>query len=104
MLATIISFVFAIVSWKVLLALLVGLMIGWNMPQPAWAAALWAKITKKAPVVTEVATDVVTAASNTVNTATTVVTDVATVANVAKDVAAVVAPTSTTTSTPASNS
>jgi len=65
---TIISFFSSgLFSHTTLIVLLVGMFIGWNIPQPAWAKALWSKITTKAPVV-EVAAETAVAAETTIAT------------------------------------
>jgi hypothetical protein len=67
---TIMSFISSgLFSHTTMIVLLVGMFIGWNIPQPAWAKALWSKITTKAPVVEAAATAAVAAE-------TTVATDV----------------------------
>lgn len=72
---TIISFISSgLFSHTTLITLLVGMIIGWNIPQPAWAKALWTKITTKAPVV-ETAAETAVAATATVATEVSAVVD-----------------------------
>jgi hypothetical protein len=94
MLESILSFLTGgLFSKTTLIVLLVGMFIGWNIPQPTWAKNLWAKITGKVPAVETAATAVEDAAS-------TVATDVSTAIDAASTVesaaAAVTAATSTT--------
>lgn len=66
-----------LLSMKTLVIMLVGMFIGWNIPQPAWAKALWVKITKKAPAV-QVAADAAVSAEQTVAETVSSVVDAAT--------------------------
>jgi hypothetical protein len=77
---TILSFITGgLISKTSLIVLLIGMLIGWNIPQPAWAKALWSKITKKAPVV-ETAAEAAVDATATVATEVSAVVDTATAA------------------------
>jgi uncharacterized membrane protein len=94
---TIFSTLFDLLSHPTLLmmiiSLIVGALIGWFTPQPAWAVALWAKITNKAPVVATVATDAVDASTVVATDVTAAVTTV----EAAVTPATPVAPATTTT-------
>jgi multisubunit Na+/H+ antiporter MnhE subunit len=94
MISTFFSTLFDLLSHPTLLmlliALIVGALIGWATPQPAWAKALWSKITNKAPVVATVATDAVDAS-------TTVAADVTAAASTVEAVVTPAAPATTTT-------
>jgi predicted negative regulator of RcsB-dependent stress response len=61
-------------SLHTLIILLAGMLVGWNIPQPAWAKSLWSKITTKAPVV-ETAANAAVAAETTVATEVSAVVD-----------------------------
>jgi hypothetical protein len=85
-----------LVSHRDVIVFALGLLVGWHVPAPAWAIALWDKITKKAPVVDTAATVAVAATS-------TVAAEVTNVVDAVQSVEAVVAPAvaATTTSTTA---
>ena len=74
-----------LISHRDLIVFLIGMLVAWHIPAPSWATALWAKITKKAPVVdtvaqvaTVAASTVATEVSNVVDAAQAVTTPVAT--------------------------
>jgi multisubunit Na+/H+ antiporter MnhE subunit len=96
--STIFSTLFDLLSHPTLLmlviALIIGALIGWATPQPAWAKALWAKITNKAPVVATVATDAVDAS-------TTVAADVTAAVTTVEATVTPAAPVAPATTTPA---
>lgn len=81
-----------LVSHRDVIVFALGLLVGWHVPAPTWAIALWDKITKKAPVVDAAATAAVAATS-------TVATEVTNVVDAVQAVSAVVAPAATTTTT-----